>query len=75
MVLPSRDVDLDLTETDHEDVARRIAFGKQLGPPRVTHHDANSVVIPKRFGCEIAKHSQMAMLTIETIFRGAMRME
>jgi hypothetical protein len=41
----------------------------------VTHHDADSVVIPERFGCEIAEHSQMAMLTIQTIFRGSMGME
>jgi hypothetical protein len=35
----------------------------------MAHHDANAVVIGERLGCEIAEHSQMAMLTINAIFR------
>jgi hypothetical protein len=41
----------------------------------MAHHDADAVVILERFRCEIAEHSQMAMLTINTIFRGVMGME
>jgi hypothetical protein len=41
----------------------------------MAHHDPDAVVILKRLGREIAEHSQMAMLTINAIFRGVMRME
>jgi hypothetical protein len=41
----------------------------------MAHHDPNAVVILKRLGCEIAEHSQMAMLTIYAIFRGVMGLE
>jgi hypothetical protein len=41
----------------------------------MTHHDPDAVVIGERFGCEIAEHPQMAVLTINTIFRGVMGME
>ena len=34
-----------------------------------------SVIILERLGCEIAEHSQMAMLAIEAIFRGVMGMD
>jgi hypothetical protein len=41
----------------------------------MAHHDSDSVVIGKRFGCEIAEHPQMAMFTINAIFRGVMGMK
>jgi hypothetical protein len=41
----------------------------------MAHHDSNAIVIPERIRREIAEHSQMAMLTINTIFRGVMGME
>jgi hypothetical protein len=41
----------------------------------MAHHDPDPVIIPQRLGCEIAEHSQMAMLAIPTIFRGVMGME
>jgi hypothetical protein len=41
----------------------------------MAHHDADAVEILQSFGREIAEHPQMAVLTVETIFRGVMRME
>jgi hypothetical protein len=41
----------------------------------MAHHDADSVVILKRLGCEIAEHPQMAVLAIHAIFRGVMGMD
>jgi hypothetical protein len=41
----------------------------------MAHHDADAVVVVKCFRCEIAEHSQMAMLAINTIFRGVMGMK
>jgi hypothetical protein len=66
---------LDLAEADDEDVPRRVAFGKQLGPARMAHHDADSVVILECLGCEIAEHPQMAVLAIQAIFRWVMGMD
>jgi hypothetical protein len=41
----------------------------------MAHHDPDAVIIMQCLGCEIAEHSQMAMLTIDAIFRGVMGME
>jgi hypothetical protein len=41
----------------------------------MAHHDPDSVIIPQRLRREIAEHPQMAMLTINAIFRGVMGME
>jgi hypothetical protein len=41
----------------------------------MAHHEADAVIILQRLRCEIAKHPQMAMLAINTIFRGVMGME
>jgi hypothetical protein len=41
----------------------------------MTHHDPDAVIVPQSFGREIAEHPQMAMLTIDAIFRGVMRLE
>jgi hypothetical protein len=41
----------------------------------MAHHDANVVVVLKRLGREIAKHPQMPVLAIQTIFRGVMRVD
>jgi hypothetical protein len=40
----------------------------------MAHHDSDVVEILKRFRCEVAEHPQMAVLAIQTIFRGVMRM-
>ncbi len=67
--------DFYLAKTDDKDVSRRIALGKQLGPPGMAHHDANPVIIAQCLGREIAEHSQMAMLTVDAIFRRVMGVE
>jgi hypothetical protein len=67
--------DFYLSEADDKDVARRVAFGKQFGAAGVTHHDPNAVIIGERLGGEITEHPQMAMLTINAIFRGVMGMK
>ena len=67
--------DFDLSEADHKDIARRVALGKQLGAAGMAHHDSDPVVIGQRLGCEIAEHPQMAMLAVNTIFRGVMGMK
>jgi hypothetical protein len=41
----------------------------------MAHHDADAIEILQSFGCEIAKHPQMAVLAIKAIFRGVMRVE
>jgi hypothetical protein len=41
----------------------------------MTHHDSNAVVVAQRFRSEIAEHPQMAVLTVNAIFRGVMRVE
>jgi hypothetical protein len=41
----------------------------------MAHHDSDFVEILKRFGCEIAEHPQMAVLAIQTVFRGVMGMD
>jgi hypothetical protein len=41
----------------------------------MAHHDANPVIIRQCLGCEIAEHPQMAVLAIQTIFRGVMGMD
>jgi hypothetical protein len=40
----------------------------------MAHHDANTVIILQRLGCEIAEHSKMTMLTVQAIFGRAMGM-
>ena len=64
--------DFDLAETDDKDIPRGVALGKELGPAGMAHHHANAVVVTQRVRCKIAEHSQMAMLTIQTIFRRVM---
>jgi hypothetical protein len=41
----------------------------------MAHHDADAIEILQSFWREIAKHPQMAVLAVETIFRGVMRVE
>jgi hypothetical protein len=41
----------------------------------MAHHHSDPIVVPQRFGRQIAKHPQMAMLTVNAVFRGMMRME
>jgi hypothetical protein len=41
----------------------------------VAHHDPDPVVIPQCLRGEIAEHPEMAVLTINAIFRGVMRVE
>ncbi len=74
MVLPSREVEEIFTWPKQMTNTLRAGspLGKELRAPRVAHHDPDAVKIFERLGREIAKHSQMAMLTIYAIFRGVM---
>ena len=71
MVFPSRDGGRDfyLSVADHKDIARWVALGEELGAAGMTIMDADAVIIGESLGREIAEHSQMAMLAINTIFR------
>jgi hypothetical protein len=41
----------------------------------MAHHNADSIVVAQCLWREIAEHAQMAMLAIQTIFRGVMGMD
>src|SRR5208337_4819762 len=60
--------DFYLSIADYKDVTCLVALRKQLGAASMAHHDADAVVIGERLGCEIAEHSQMALLTVNAIF-------
>jgi len=67
--------DFDLAEADNKDVAGRVTLGEEFGSAGMAHHDSDAVIVGKGLGCEIAEHPQMAMLTIQTIFRGVEGLE
>src|SRR5579859_3809550 len=74
LTVARRGGDLHLTKTDDEDIPRGVTLCEQFCTTRVAHHDSDVVKILEGFRREIAKHAEMTMLAVETIFRRVMRM-